>query len=190
MNMVLTMHSAFPGSQGLKSFSLKADKLHFNLRYKKYVYAINKEYSYALFVDKLKFLFLKWKTKKVLVRNRSFFFRKLLVRFFIKVSLFLSELQSTSEGRGGGGEREKSAKAGKREGRPSPQSPSLFPFLPIPFCCLLCKLLFRACLKGGGGPQVDELTLSAGVKFCHVPVSRWDNPGSRDRIRVCTITNK
>ena len=48
--MVLTMHTAFPGSQGLKSFSLKADNLHFK---KKYVYAINKEYSYALCFDKL-----------------------------------------------------------------------------------------------------------------------------------------
>ena len=56
--MVLTMHTAFPRSQGLKSFSLKADKLHFTYDIEKYVYAINNEHSYALFFDKLNHIFI------------------------------------------------------------------------------------------------------------------------------------
>ena len=77
--------------------------------------------------------------------------------------------------RGGGGEREKSAKTGKREGSPSlPESP--FPFCHPPhllFDACYARLLFRACLNGGEGPQVGELILSAGVKSCYVHVSRW-----------------
>ena len=74
------------------------------------------------------------------------------------------------------------------------------------------QLTLRACLYGGGGPQVGEITrlplfyfdhvymtggvtrlgrlpglpgrvtLSAGVTICHVNVSRWGNPPSLGRV--------
>ena len=37
--------------------------------------------------------------------------------------------------------------------------------------------------QGGQPGQPDRVTLSAGVKFCPVNVSRWGNPPSRGRIR-------
>ena len=42
--------------------------------------------------------------------------------------------------------------------------------------------------RQGGQPGLqDRVTLSAGVKFCHVNVSRWGNPPSRGRI--CDTSN-
>ena len=37
--------------------------------------------------------------------------------------------------------------------------------------------------QGGYPSLLDRVTLSAGVKFCHVNVSRWANPPSRGRAR-------
>ena len=37
---------------------------------------------------------------------------------------------------------------------------------------------------------VDRATLSAGVKFCHVNVSRWGNPPGRGRIRDTSNSRK
>ena len=37
--------------------------------------------------------------------------------------------------------------------------------------------------QGGYLDLPDRVTLSSGVKFCHVNVSRWGNPPSRGRIR-------
>ena len=37
--------------------------------------------------------------------------------------------------------------------------------------------------QGGWPGLLDRVTLSAGVKFCHVNVSRWGNPPNRGRIR-------
>ena len=38
--------------------------------------------------------------------------------------------------------------------------------------------------RQGGYPGLpDQVTLSVGVKFCHINVSRWGNPPSRGRIR-------
>ena len=76
-------------------------------------------------------------------------------------------------------------KRGKGKRAPlSPNSPPFFPSSPSSFRRLLRRLLFRACLNGGGGPQVGELTLSAGVKSCYVHASRWGNQGNCGRIRV------
>ena len=36
----------------------------------------------------------------------------------------------------------------------------------------------------------DRVTLSAGVKFCHVNVSRWGNPPGRGRIRDTSNSRK
>ena len=36
--------------------------------------------------------------------------------------------------------------------------------------------------QGGQPAQPDQVTLSAGVKFCHVNVSRWGSPPSRGQI--------
>ena len=38
-------------------------------------------------------------------------------------------------------------------------------------------------LQGGYPGLPDRVTLSAGVKFCHVNVSRWGNPPGWGRIR-------
>ena len=38
-------------------------------------------------------------------------------------------------------------------------------------------------LQGEYAGLPDRVTLSAGVKFCHVNVSRWGNPPGRGRIR-------
>ena len=76
-----------------------------------------------------------------------------------------------------GGRGRKVRKRGKEKGAPlSPNPPSFFPSSPSspsPFRRLLRRLLFRACLNGGGEPQVGELTLSAGVKSCYVHASKW-----------------
>ena len=37
--------------------------------------------------------------------------------------------------------------------------------------------------QGGSPGLLDRVTLSAGVKFCHVNVSRWGSSPSRGRIR-------
>ena len=37
--------------------------------------------------------------------------------------------------------------------------------------------------QGGSLSLPDRVTLLAGVRFCHVNVSRWGNPPSRGRIR-------
>ena len=37
---------------------------------------------------------------------------------------------------------------------------------------------------GGLTGLPDRVTLSAGVKFCHVNFSKWGNPPSRDGIRI------
>ena len=43
----------------------------------------------------------------------------------------------------------------------------------------------------GGYPGLpDRVTLSAGVKFCYVNVSRWGNPPSRGRIRDTSNSRK
>ena len=43
----------------------------------------------------------------------------------------------------------------------------------------------------GGLPALpDRVTLSAGVKFCHVNVSRWGNPPSWGRIRDTSNSRK
>ena len=85
--MVLTMHTAFPGSQGLKSFSLKAQKTQFNLR--KYVYAINKQYSYALFFDKPNDTLISYmENKESFSKNPQLFFpASFLISFFDTVFL-------------------------------------------------------------------------------------------------------
>ena len=45
--------------------------------------------------------------------------------------------------------------------------------------------------RQGGLPGLpDRVTLSAGVKFCHVNVSRWGNPPSRGRIRDTSNSRK
>ena len=45
--------------------------------------------------------------------------------------------------------------------------------------------------RQGGQPGLqDRVTLSAGVKFCHVNVSRWGNPPSRGRIRNTSNSSK
>ena len=45
--------------------------------------------------------------------------------------------------------------------------------------------------RQGGQPGLqDRVTLSAGVKFCHVNVSRWGNPPSRGRIRDTSNSRK
>ena len=42
--------------------------------------------------------------------------------------------------------------------------------------------------RQGGYPGLpDQITLSAGVKFCHVNVSRWGNPPRQGRI--CDTSN-
>ena len=43
----------------------------------------------------------------------------------------------------------------------------------------------------GGYPGLpDPVTLSAGVKFCHVNISRWGNPPGRGRIRDISNSRK
>ena len=44
--------------------------------------------------------------------------------------------------------------------------------------------------KGGYPGLPDRVTLSAGVKFCHVNVSRWGNPPGRGRIRDTSNSRK
>ena len=45
--------------------------------------------------------------------------------------------------------------------------------------------------RQGGQPGLqDRVTLSAGVKFCHVNVSRWGNPPSRGPIRDISNSRK
>ena len=45
--------------------------------------------------------------------------------------------------------------------------------------------------RQGGLPHLsDRVTLSAGVKFCHVNVSRWVNPPTRDRISDTSTSRK
>ena len=87
--------------------------------------------------------------------------------------LFRSLRGRRKKGRGRG-EGEKCENGEKGREPLSPRIPlPFFPSSPSPFRRLLRRLLFRACLNGGGGPQVGELILSAGVKSCYVHVSRW-----------------
>ena len=45
--------------------------------------------------------------------------------------------------------------------------------------------------RQGGLPGLpDRITLSAGVKFCRVNVSRWGNPPTRGRIRDTSNSSK
>ena len=45
--------------------------------------------------------------------------------------------------------------------------------------------------RQGGYPSLpDRVTLSAGVEFCHVNVSRWGNPPGRGRIRDTSNSRK
>ena len=45
--------------------------------------------------------------------------------------------------------------------------------------------------RQGGLPGLpDRITLSAGVKFCRVNVSRWGNPPTRGRIRDTSNSRK
>ena len=45
--------------------------------------------------------------------------------------------------------------------------------------------------RQGGYPGLpDQVTLSDGVKFCHVNVSRWGNPPSRGRTRDTSNSRK
>ena len=45
--------------------------------------------------------------------------------------------------------------------------------------------------RQGGKPDLpNRVTLSTGVKFCHVNVSKWDNPPSRGRIRDTSNSRK
>ena len=44
--------------------------------------------------------------------------------------------------------------------------------------------------QGGYPSLLDRVTLSAGVKFCHVNVSRWGNPPGRGRIRDTSNSRK
>ena len=45
--------------------------------------------------------------------------------------------------------------------------------------------------RQGGLPGLpDRVTLSAGVKFCRVNVSRWGNPPTRGRIRDTSNSRK
>ena len=57
--------------------------------------------------------------------------------------------------------------------------------------CLLFlfKTLFRACLHGGGGPQVGEVTRLAVVKKWPVFTSKFTTPESRDDVtrRCCVV---
>ena len=44
-------------------------------------------------------------------------------------------------------------------------------------------MIGRVTRQGGYPSLSDRVTLSAGVEFCHVNVSRWGNPPGRGRIR-------
>ena len=45
--------------------------------------------------------------------------------------------------------------------------------------------------RQGGKPGLpNRVTLSTGVKFCHVNDSKWDNPPSRGRIRDASNSRK
>ena len=45
--------------------------------------------------------------------------------------------------------------------------------------------------RQGGKPGLpNRVTLSTGVKFCHVNVSRWGNPPGRGRIRDTSNSRK
>ena len=45
--------------------------------------------------------------------------------------------------------------------------------------------------RQGGQPDLpDQVTLPAGVRFCHVSVSRWGNPPSWGRIRQTSNSRK